>query len=61
MRRENPVPRYVAMFKASGKTPHEFACWAKARHKSLCLEVMEMIGSWPSSEPELAALQRLWP
>lgn len=33
----------------------------KLRSKGLCLAAMEQIGSWPSSEKELAALQQVWP
>jgi len=35
--------------------------YVKTRYPRLCLEVMEIIGSWPSSEPELSMLQRVWP
>lgn len=33
--------------------------WMCDRRRA-ALDVMETIGSWPSSEPELAALQRVW-
>ena len=28
-------------------------------YPALCVEVLDTIGSWPSSEPELASLQRI--
>ena len=33
----------------------------KVRFPSICLQCMEQIGSWPSSERELNALQQVWP
>jgi hypothetical protein len=44
-----------------GKTLKEAARIVKVRQPATCLRVMEAIGSWPSSEPELAALQAVWP
>jgi hypothetical protein len=31
-----------------------------SKHPELCARVMDAIGSWSSSEPELAALQLVW-
>lgn len=53
----NAVNRYCALFQASGKTPKAFAVHALAYWPELCHDVLNMIGCWPSSEPELAALQ----
>lgn len=50
--------RYCELFKLSGMTPRAFALYALVRYRALCDRVLAQIGSWPSSEPELAALQR---
>lgn len=54
---EYAVSRYCRLYSASGKTPAAFAGWARVHIPALCLAVLEIIGSWPSSEPELRALQ----
>lgn len=54
----NPVAKYCLLFQKRGQSPEEFARWALRHCRTLCIEVLEEIGSWPSSEPELAALQR---
>lgn len=54
----NAVARYCDLFKKSGKTPAAFARFALAHYYELCHDVLNLIGCWPSSEPELAALQR---
>ena len=41
-------------------TVDTFARYAVAHWPKLTLAVLELIGCWPSSEPELAALQRCW-
>lgn len=51
----------VAEARDNGKTLKQAAQAVKTRHPETCLRVMETIGSWPSSEPELAALQSVWP
>lgn len=56
----NPVGIYWEAFKASGLDPDAFARHMIATRKALCLQVLEVIGSWPSSEVELRALQRAW-
>ena len=56
----NPVLTYLDRYKRSGLTAAKFAVHALARWPDLCLTVLEHIGSWPSSEPELAALQRAY-
>lgn len=56
-----PALKYFERFEASGKSPDDFAAWACHHIPKLCLQVMEDIGSFPSSEPELAALQRAYP
>ena len=57
----SPVARYCGLFEAHDLTPEAFARRMLVSSPNLCLLVMEAIGSWPSSEPELAALQRLYP
>jgi hypothetical protein len=54
----NIVARYCELFRKSGKTPANFARFALAHYAELCHDVLNLIGCWPSSEPELAALQR---
>ena len=54
----NAVARYCELFKKSSKTPKSFAYFALAHWPELCHDVLNLIGCWPSSEPELAALQR---
>lgn len=56
-----PAAKYLDRFERSTKTPDAFARWAVVHLPNLCLQVLEQIGSWQSSEPELAALQRVWP
>lgn len=56
----NPVAVYCELWLASGQSPIDFALGARFERRELCLAVMDTIGSWPSSEPELAALQRVW-
>lgn len=58
MRRENPVAFYCERYRISGETPHGFARAMLVRDRELCLRVMEEIGSFPSSETELSALQK---
>lgn len=43
------------------KSWEEAARVVKTRDHKRCVRVMETIGSWPSSELELAALQSVWP
>lgn len=31
-----------------------------SRYERLAYEVMDRVGSWPSSEPEIRALQKVW-
>ena len=57
----NPIPNYCRRFASSGQTPTYFARWYCRAHPLLALQIMEEIGSWPSSEPELRALQKVWP
>ena len=54
----NAVARYCELFRKSGKTPANFARFALTHYAELCHDVLNLIGCWPSSEPELAALQR---
>lgn len=52
------VARYCDAFKASGLDPRTFALEARSNAPTVAVAVLDVIGSWPSSEPELAALQR---
>lgn len=56
----NPVPGYCKRFASSDKAPREFARWFCRADPDAALRIMEIIGSWPSSEPELRALQQVW-
>jgi len=53
------VAAYCLAFKESGMSPDEWARFFRAYFPFNVLPIMEKIGSWPSSEPELAALQRI--
>lgn len=57
----NPVALYCLLFKQSGATPLAFAQHARAHFAELVSAVLDIIGMHPSSEPELAALQRCAP
>lgn len=56
-----PVARYCALYKASGLEPLAFAHRARTQWPELCHDVLNIVGCWPASEPELAALQRVGP
>lgn len=45
---------------SEGMTLDDAAKVFARRHPDVALRAMERLGSWPSSEPELAALQRTW-
>lgn len=51
------VADYCKAYRTSGMTPIDFARHMLAWHKTLCYSIMDSIGMWPSSEPELRALQ----
>lgn len=53
----NVVFKYCEACKASNMTPQAFARFALVHERDNCLHILECIGSWPSSEPELRALQ----
>ena len=62
----NPVIEWCELFhKAQRATPDvddETIAFALAsKHRTLALSVMEHIGSFPTSEPELRSLQKIWP
>ena len=57
---ENPVAIYCERFAKSGMTPEEFARKFCIRNPKEALLILEEIGSFPSSEPELRALQKVW-
>lgn len=54
------IADYCRAFAESGQTPIEFARHALAHHRALCCSILDTIGSWPSSEPELRALQLIY-
>lgn len=58
---ENPVRFVIAEVRrrvAEGESLERAARAVWAHHREVCWDVMETIGSWPSSEPELLAIQR---
>lgn len=62
---ESPTAAFIRMARDL-KHEHESSFTGAARaiarqDLALTLEVMETIGSYPSSEPELRALQAVWP
>ena len=48
------------LHRSEGMTLDQAARIFTSRHPDVALRAMERLGSWPSSEPELAALQRTW-
>jgi len=54
----HPPAQYSSAWKASGLSPDAFAAEVCRSRPAFALAVLEHIGSWPSSEPEFAALQR---
>lgn len=57
MNRETAVADYCRAFTASGLAPLAFARRMRASNRTLCDYVLDCIGCWPCSEPELRALQ----
>lgn len=60
---QTPAARFVERVRArvaQGMGLAEAARRVAALNPGLALDVIEEIGSWPSGEPELAALQRVW-
>lgn len=58
-----PVPRFcalVATSRAGGRSLSLAVAAVRRARPDLALAVLEAIGSWPNSEPELAELQRQW-
>lgn len=60
----NPVAAYCKAFAAAkaadaSLSPTAFAYRMLARDRTLCMSVLDYIGCFPSSEPELRALQRV--
>lgn len=58
---DNPVRFVIDQVRArvaKGETIEFAARGVWAHHREVCRDVMETIGSWPSSEPELLAIQR---
>lgn len=60
-RERHSVGKYCLGYDRSDLTPESYARHMLACRRELCEAVMEVIGSWPSSEPELMALQRAFP
>lgn len=60
---ESPVPkamRVIRLYHEQGRTWEKAARLFMRNHPRMALEVMDRIGSWPATEPELRALQRAW-
>lgn len=57
----NAVARYCELYRKSFLEPTSFARHARAYWPELVHDVLNIIGMWPSSEPELRALQRVGP
>ena len=55
-----PPAEYLRLFHRYRMTPAAFARHVMHHHPDFALAVMEHIGSYPSSEPALAALQRIY-
>lgn len=55
---DNPVARYCRLYVNSSMGADAFAFYMLTHHRELCIRVLEEIGSWPSSERELRALQK---
>lgn len=63
---DTPVTRFIRWMRSirtvtPGITWEDAARYVLTRDPILCWDVLNQIGSWPSSEPELAALQRVLP
>ncbi len=55
--------RMIELIRAEYKRTDDLTAAARVvmgRNRDLAFEVMDRIGSYPSSDPELAALQRVW-
>ncbi len=62
-RSENPVPkamRIIRLYHEQGRSWDQAARLFMRNHPSMALETMDRVGSYPSSDPELRALQRVW-
>lgn len=56
-----PVQKYCDRWKnSSAETLEDFTRFMVVSFPGLCLEVLNDIGMFPSSEPELRELQRRW-
>jgi hypothetical protein len=51
----------IRLYASEGMSLEKAVALYKRRYPSQCVDVLDAIGSWPSSEPELAALQKAWP
>lgn len=51
----------IKAFTEQGASLEQAAREYRKHYPSRCVDVLDEIGSWPSSEPELAALQKAWP
>lgn len=60
----NPIPEFLRLVKQQQVKQQqrplaEAVLLVFRARRDLCLRVMDWIGSWPSSEPELRTLQRM--
>jgi hypothetical protein len=59
----NPVPsamRVIRLYHEQGRTWEASARLFMRNHPAMALEVMDRVGSWPATDPELRALQKAW-
>lgn len=49
----------IAAYQAAGATLEDAAWMFSRRWKGTFSEVLEIVGSWPSDEPDIRALQRV--
>lgn len=64
VRRYDPTSSVIAAIRrrvAAGDTLVEAARHVSVRMPEQCWLTMDYIGSWPAAEPELRALQKMWP
>ncbi len=60
---ESPVPkamRVIRLYHEQGRTWETAAHLFMRNHPAMALDVMDRVGSYPSSDPELRALQKVW-
>ena len=62
MSHEGSVSRFIRLVRTiKGMSLDSAVIHVALRYHDLAADVMDRIGSWPATEPELRALQRHWP